>query len=113
MNLLLDQNISFRVKKKLSKDFPECKHVSDCELNGTEDTEIWEYARRNNFTIVTYDQDYFEISLLWGSPPKILWIRSGNLTNNEVAKLLLDNKNTISDFIMKEELKDVSCLELG
>jgi predicted nuclease of predicted toxin-antitoxin system len=63
MNLLLDQNIYFRVKKKLIKDFPKCRHVSDCGLSDTEDPDIWEYAKINDFTIVTYDQDYFEISL--------------------------------------------------
>ncbi|MFW6248354.1 MAG: DUF5615 family PIN-like protein [Bacteroidota bacterium] len=113
MNLLLDQNISFRVKKKLIKDFPECKHVSDCGLSDTEDANIWEYAKKHDFTIVTYDQDYFEISLFWGSPPKIVWIKSGNLINSEVAKLLVDNKKTIIDFITKEELKNIACLELG
>lgn len=113
MNLLLDQNISFRVKKKLIKEFPKCKHVSDCGLNNTEDLDIWEYAKRNDLTIVTYDQDYFEISLFSGSPPKIIWIKSGNLTNSEVVKLLTDKKQAIIDFTTNQQLKHVACLKLG
>lgn len=87
--------------------------MSDCGLSDTDDIEIWNYAKKNDLTIVTYDQDYFEISLFYESPPKIVWIKSGNLTNKELAKLLINNKKTIIDFIAKDELKHLACLELG
>ena len=47
MRLLFDQNISFRIVKKLNDSFPDCRHVSDCGLMETEDLEIWEYAKQN------------------------------------------------------------------
>jgi predicted nuclease of predicted toxin-antitoxin system len=44
MRLLFDQNISFRITKKLIDLFPDCKHVSDCGLMDCDDPDIWEYT---------------------------------------------------------------------
>lgn len=63
MKLLFDQNISYRIVKKISHLFPECMHVSSCGLNDAEDPDIWEFARKNKFTIVTYDSDFYDLSL--------------------------------------------------
>lgn len=89
MKLLFDQNISFRIRKKILDHFPDCKHVSDCGLRDTQDSEIWDYAKANQFAIVTYDSDFYDISLINGHPPKIIWIRIGNLNTEEIANLLI------------------------
>jgi predicted nuclease of predicted toxin-antitoxin system len=112
MRLLFDQNISFRITKKLISYFPDCKHVSDCGLSDHDDPEIWEYARDNNYAIVTFDSDFFDISLIQGYPPKIIWLRYGNLTTNELAQLLIDNNEIIDSFLNSEDQRDISCLEL-
>ena len=70
--LLFDQNISYRIVKKLKDDFPECKHISDVELKDEEDPEIWNYAKKYHFTIVTFDSDFYETGLIQGYPPKII-----------------------------------------
>jgi predicted nuclease of predicted toxin-antitoxin system len=112
MRLLLDQNISFRIINKLIDSFPDCKHVSQVGLNDYEDLEIWEFALTQNYIIVTFDSDFFDISLISGCPPKIIWIRTGNLTTIEIAKLLINNRNTIFDFINNPEQIDIACLEI-
>lgn len=45
MKLLFDQNISFRIVSKLIDNFPDCKHVSQLDLNNKEDHEIWEFSK--------------------------------------------------------------------
>ncbi|MEX2380462.1 MAG: DUF5615 family PIN-like protein [Vicingaceae bacterium] len=112
MRLLFDQNISFRVSKKLTDQFPACKHVSDCGLMDCSDSDIWEYAQKNNYSIITFDSDFYDISVINGHPPKIIWIRSGNLTTKEIVKLLIHNKNAIDKFINNKDFNDISCLEL-
>lgn len=112
MKLLFDQNISFRIIKKLNVSFPNCKHVSDCALMNTEDLEIWEFAKRNQYSIVTFDSDYYDISVINGHPPKIIWIRTNNLKTIEIASLLEKNKDIISKFLVNEEYQNNSCLEL-
>ena len=112
MRLLFDQNISFRITKKLKSYFPDCEHVSNCGLTDCEDQDVWEYAQENDYAIVTFDSDFYEISLIKGYPPKIIWIRSGNMTTTQIAQLIIKNKESIIDFISKEELKDLACIEL-
>ena len=87
MSLLFDQNISFRILKKLQKYFHGCRHVSECGLSNSTDSEIWKFAEKNGLTIVTYDSDFYDIAIINGYPPKIIWIRKGNMSTNEVAEL--------------------------
>lgn len=112
MKLLFDQNISFRITKKLQSYFPDCLHVSDCELSDCEDPEIWKYAKEKDFAIVTFDADFYDISIINGHPPKIIWIRTGNLTTIEIAQLIICNKDTITAFLDTDDLKYIACLEL-
>ena len=112
MKLLFDQNISFKITKKLQSYFSGCLHVSDCKLSDCEDTEIWAYAKQNDFVIVTFDSDFFDISIINGHPPKIIWIRTGNLTTKEIAQLMIEKQKIINSFIGDDDFKEVSCLEI-
>ena len=112
MKLLLDQNLSFRLAKRLIGHFSECIHVSNCGLSNSEDPEIWQFAKKEGFAIVTFDADFYDISVINGHPPKIIWIRTGNLTTNELAQLLIENRMTIDRFLKNEEYRSVACLEL-
>ncbi len=112
MKLLFDQNISFRITNKLIDHFPDCKHVSDCGLKDSEDSDIWIYAKNNNYSIVTFDSDFYDISLINGHPPKIVWIRTGNLTTSEIAGLLIQRKAIIDKFLHDDDYKKLSCIEI-
>ena len=76
------------------------------------DTDIWSYAQKNGYTIVTFDSDFYDISLINGHPPKIIWLRTGNLTKNDVVKLLMEKKKQIQEFIGEASYQDISCLEI-
>ena len=112
MKLLFDQNISFRITKIISESFPEARHISQVGLADSSDTGIWEYARQHGFTIVTFDSDYYDLSIVKGCPPKIIWLRIGNTSTQVIAKLLMDNKELIRLFISDTNYQDLSCLEL-
>jgi len=113
MNLLFEQNISYRIVKKVSSIFSGCLHVSSCGLSDAADTEIWLYARTHNFAIVTSDSDFYDLALMRGIPPKIIWIRQGNLTTTEVAELLFDKHQFIISFLSDDvDSEENACLEL-
>ena len=89
MKLLFDQNISYRISKKLI-DFPiPSLHVSECDLYEVEDLQIWNYAHKNNFAIVTFDSDFYDLAILKGHPPKVIWLRTGNLTTSNILEIIL------------------------
>jgi predicted nuclease of predicted toxin-antitoxin system len=109
MRLLFDQNISFRICRLLSESFSECRHVSSVGLHNHEDIDIWKFAKTNGFSIVTFDADYFDLSLLKGSPPKIIWLRTGNISTDDLANRILMNTRTIQLFLDNPEQ---NCLEI-
>jgi predicted nuclease of predicted toxin-antitoxin system len=99
MRLLFDQNISFRILRLLPGSFADCQHVRTVGLIDCDDEIIWQYARQNNFTVVTFDADFFKIFIAKGAPPKIVWLRTGNLSNSEIVELLILNFSKIASFI--------------
>lgn len=103
MNLLFDQNISFRIVKKVADFFPGAKQVKDLNLHNSSDFNIWEFAKKNNYCIVTFDNDFIDISVLKGFPPKIIWLRIGNTSTNFIAEKIIENKSLIEEFILNSE----------
>ena len=110
MRLLFDQNISYRIIGKLPDYFADCKQVSDVGLKDCEDSEIWQFAHNNDYVIVTYDSDFYDISLMNGCPPKIIWLRTGNLRTLEIVQLLIANLDAINDFINNPDMSEIACL---
>ena len=44
MKLLLDQNLSRMLVRRLSNEYPESVHVAEVGLDTAADRDIWEYA---------------------------------------------------------------------
>jgi len=99
MKFLFDQNISFRVLKQLPAPFSHASHVKSEKLINAPDREIWEYARHNDYTIITQDSNFNDLNLLYGFPPKIIWIRVGNLKTTDIMQVLMDYQHEILDFL--------------
>ena len=112
MKLLFDQNISFRVLKKLDKIFSGSEQVKDLGLQDFSDKQIWNYAKENNFSIVTFDSDFFDLANLYGHPPKIIWLRTGNRKTNEITELLVSKREIILDFLSNPIYKELACIEI-
>ena len=103
MKLLLDENISFRIVRSIVSTFPDSIHIGNEGIVVKEDFEIFDFAKVNNFTIVTFDEDFYEIQPLKGYPPKIIWLRFGNSNNLRVISKLLENQLTIISFLTDSE----------
>jgi predicted nuclease of predicted toxin-antitoxin system len=88
MKLLFDQNLSPRLVKFLSDLYPDSSHVYPLGIDRVTDKEIWEYARREGFTVVTKDADFSDLCMLSGFPPKVIWIRRGNCKTSDIEALL-------------------------
>ncbi|MBV9659309.1 MAG: DUF5615 family PIN-like protein [Verrucomicrobia bacterium] len=88
MKLLFDENLSPKLPRMVATLFPDSAHVRECGLLGRADEDVWEYARTNGFTIVSKDSDFQQRSLLYGYPPKLVWLRIGNCTRQQLVKLI-------------------------
>ncbi len=103
MKLLLDQNISYKLVKRLADVYPGSKHVRQVGLWEADDLAVWDYARDNGFVIVSKDEDFHQRSFLAGSPPKVVWLRLGNCTTQDIEDALLRNQVVLTDFAAQED----------
>lgn len=101
--MLFDQNISFRIIKKFEDVFPEAKQVGQLNLYNSSDIEIWNFAKENDFSIVTFDSDFIDISALKGHPPKIVWLRYGNTSTENIAEALKKQHSIIIEFLSSSD----------
>ena len=67
-------------------------------LDDSPDSQIYDYAARNDFTIVSKDSDFRQLSFLHGAPPKVIWLRVGNCTVTELAAVLAENESRLLEF---------------
>lgn len=98
MRLLLDQNLSPRLKSALHSTYPDPLHVRDVGLEAADDSDVWAYARTEGLVIVSKDSDFRQLSFLLGHPPKVVWIRRGNCTTEEIALLLIEHYAELEAF---------------
>jgi len=98
MKLLFDQNLAPRLVRDLSDLFPASVHVRDIGLKSAKDRAIWDHARDEGFVIVSKDNDFQQMSFVWGHPPKVIWIRRGNCSVRESEWILRTNSARIHEF---------------
>lgn len=109
MKLLFDENLAPRLTVALSDLYPGSVHLRDCGLRGATDDEVWQYATRNGLAIVSKDSDFAGRSALYGSPPKVIWLRVGNCTTARAELVLRNTAERVMAFARGEE----SCLVLS
>lgn len=109
MKLLFDQNLSRKLVPRLANLFPDSSHVQFHGFTEAMDSEIWEFAKSQEFCIVTQDADFAERSRLYGSPPKVIWLRCGNTPTSNVEAILRSGAEEIQEFL---DSANLDCLEL-
>lgn len=87
MKLLFDQNLSHHLVEALADVYPDCQHVRNVGLKASPDTQVWNFARSNGYTIVSKDADFYQRSLLLSFPPKVIWLKLGNCSTQAVEQL--------------------------
>jgi predicted nuclease of predicted toxin-antitoxin system len=104
MKLLFDENLSPKLPNCLSDLFPNSLHVRDVGMKETNDPIVWNYAKVNNLMIVSKDMDMHDLSLVFGNPPKVIWLRLGNCSTFQVESALRREFNAIQLFYEDENL---------
>lgn len=105
MKLLFDQNLSHKLARRLGDFAPGSAHVRDAGLSRASDGEIWEFALREGFAIVTKDSDFPERALVEERFPKVVWIQVGNCSTREIADLLRERAPDFERLESEPELR--------
>jgi predicted nuclease of predicted toxin-antitoxin system len=109
MKLLLDENLSRRIVPFLQSEYPGSTQIALVGLERVSDREIRDYARKNEFVIVTRDADFYEMSVLLGQPPKIIWLKTGNQSKTVALNVLITNRKTIEKALVED---GKACIEI-
>ena len=103
MKLLLDENLSRRIVPQLQVEYPGSSQIVLLQLEAATDREIWDYAKAMDFVIVTRDSDFHELGTLYGAPPNVIWLKTGNQSSAATLRNLLDRKEAIFDALLQNE----------
>jgi predicted nuclease of predicted toxin-antitoxin system len=98
VKLLFDQNLAPRLVRDLADIFPDSTHVRDHGLARASDQQIWDFAKQAGFVIVSKDNDFQQMSFVFGPPPKVIWIRRGNCSVTDTVEILRLNSVRIHEF---------------
>jgi predicted nuclease of predicted toxin-antitoxin system len=83
--------------------YPGCVHVGGRGLGRGSDRAIWQHALDHRLIIVTKDEDFQRFSVLYGAPPKVIWIRLGNCSTPDIVRLLTERRDEIDRFGVDQE----------
>jgi predicted nuclease of predicted toxin-antitoxin system len=98
VKLLLDENLSDRVVPQILDLYPNSSHVKSHSLLQADDALIWTFAREHGYTIVSKDADFHQRSLVFGHPPKLVFLRVGNCPTSRITQLLRSSFVLLSAF---------------
>ena len=101
--LLIDENLPSSLAFVLPLN---CLHATELGKQLT-DRQIWEHARAENLTVITRDTDFFDRLMLEGAPPKVVWVRLGNLRKRDLENLLLRRWPQITELLAEADLIEV------
>ena len=104
MKLLLDENLSRRLVPFLQHDYPGSNQVVLLGMESASDKEVWQKPKDYGFVILTRNADFQELSLVWGQPPKVIRLKTLNQSRAATLKVLLENKDAITESLITHGL---------
>ena len=78
MKLLVDNQLPVTLVRYFASAGHECQHVGDLHLDTASDAEIWQYACRQGFVVVSKDEDFLYLAGRAEGAARLLWVRLGN-----------------------------------
>ena len=110
MTVLIDQNISHRIVSQVGFLFDELTHVTALGWRDWNDHDIFMAARKLQYdAVITLDEDFNKLLLLHGTPPKIIWFKTGNCSTAKLIEVLISHRELIFSFLTDSAF---DCLEL-
>ena len=103
MHLLIDENLPASLADHLPV---SCSHATDLGDQPT-DQQLWAHARDKQWVILTRDSDFFDRLMLDGPPPKVVWVRLGNIRRKDLEAMMRRLWPRIASLLVDADLIEV------
>lgn len=100
---LVDANLPYKFELWNDDRFQHIFEIND-EWN---DTQIWQYAREKELTIITKDADFSNRIIASAPPPKVIHLKIGNMKLAEFRLFILEKWEEIERMSKNHKLVDV------
>jgi predicted nuclease of predicted toxin-antitoxin system len=109
MKFIVDAQLPLRLARDLAAAGHDVRHTLDLPLgNRTQDRDIAALAAHEGRVVVTKDSDFVATFLLHGSPPKLLLISTGNISNDALSHLVAANLTTLENAFVKHDFIELN-----
>jgi predicted nuclease of predicted toxin-antitoxin system len=100
VRILLDQNLSPKLIRRLADIIPGLETVYDHDLIGASDPMVFDWARKAQFAaVVSTDLDFVRLVERLGPPPKVVRIERCDFPVQVIEQLLRREALRIHDFL--------------
>jgi len=103
VKLLLDENLSPRLVRRIEDLFPGSLHVHSEGLKQSPDQAVWEFAKSSGFSIVTADADFYDLAIALGAPPKVISLRGCDYPTAVAEGIIRNQAIRIMEFLEDRE----------
>ena len=88
----VDANLPPQLAKWLKEKFSvNAVSLKDLSFLQASDKEIYFQASKKPVIILTKDEDFAELLRSEGAPPKVIWVTVGNISNQRLKEIILNN----------------------
>ena len=109
MRFLVDAQLPRRMAHEIVALGDDAVHTLDLPArNLTTDSAITRLAIAEARVVITKDSDFVDSFLLRGEPAKLLFITTGNITNNDLIRLLRANWSEIKTMLTQGDYVELS-----
>jgi len=103
VRILLDQNLSPRIVRRLADIIPGLETVYDHGLVDASDPFIFDWARKANIeALLSADRDFVHLAEQMGPPPKVIRIERCDFPARVIEQLLRREAVRIHDFLASD-----------
>ena len=109
MKLIVDAQLPGKLCEILNQLGIDSTHVDELPKGDeTTDSEIVEYADKNDLIVLTKDYDFYHSYMALGRPRRLLLVTTGNIKNKKLFDLFRNNFMVISDALMKNNFLELT-----
>ena len=109
MKFLIDANLSYKLKKLFIDKKLDVIHTDDLpNKEKTTDKEIRDICEEYNRIVITKDIDFLDSYIVNNIPPKLLLVTTGNIRNNELFNLIVQNIDRLIELLNEYNFVELS-----